>query len=52
MMVSNEKLKIAVIAGAAHAAEYKEKNPRASMAEILANVTRNVDFILKQIDGD
>lgn len=49
-MANNEKLKIAVIAGASHAMQYKEENPQASLSEVLVNVTKNIDFILKQIE--
>lgn len=43
-------MKMAIIAGAAKALKYKEKNFRASDQEVLRHVTENVDEILEKIE--
>lgn len=50
--MTDEKLKIAVIAGASTALSYKEKKPSASESEILSYITKNVREILGRIDGE
>jgi hypothetical protein len=42
--------RMAVIAGAASALRYKEKNPRASEQEVIQHVTNNAEDILERID--
>jgi hypothetical protein len=52
-MAEEEKTKtarMAVIAGAASALRYKEKNPRATEQEVLQHVTNNADDIIDRID--
>ncbi|MDP4039455.1 MAG: hypothetical protein Q8P57_02650 [Candidatus Pacearchaeota archaeon] len=44
------KLKMAVIAGAARATKYYSENPRASEEQIIQKVTEKVDEILENID--
>jgi len=43
---------MAIIAGASHAAKYKETHPRADEAEVVRYVTKEVNSILEQIDED
>lgn len=45
-----KRLRMAVIAGAAKAARYKEKNPRASESEIIQHITENAEEIIENID--
>lgn len=47
-----KRLKMAIISGAAHALEYKEKTPRASEEEIIQYVTSEVQNILEKIDEE
>lgn len=42
--------RMAVIAGAASALRYQEKNPRASEQDIIQHVTNNAEDILERID--
>lgn len=51
-MDDEEKFKIALISGAAHALNYKNRNPRASEEEIIQHVTNNADEILKKMDDE
>ncbi len=46
-----KELKMAVIAGAAHALKYKEENWRASIDEVLRNISENMDEILGKMDN-
>ena len=46
-----KRLQMAVIAGAAHAARFKEKNWKASEQEVIQHVTDNVKEILEKIDN-
>ena len=46
----HKKLQVALISGASHALKYKEKNPRASEAEILQYVIREASEIINKID--
>lgn len=49
-MTNKNDLKMAVIAGAAAALEYKEKNPKALNAEVMRQVTENAEKIAEKID--
>ncbi|HIG94843.1 MAG TPA: hypothetical protein HA283_04575 [Nanoarchaeota archaeon] len=46
----NKVVEIAVIAGAAHALEYKKKNPRASDEEAIQHVNKECKNILRRLD--
>ena len=46
-----KRLKMAIIAGAAQAARFKEKNPKATEEKVIQHVTDNVEEILKKIDN-
>ncbi len=46
-----KRLKMAVIAGAAEAAKFKEKNWKATEEQVVKHVTDKVGEILKQIDN-
>ncbi len=48
--MEEHKLKRAVIAGAARALKYKERNLRASDQEILKFVTENAEEIVRNIE--
>jgi len=48
-MNETNRLKIAVISGAAHALQYKQDNPRASDEDVLRHVTKEMREILKKI---
>ena len=50
-MVEN-KMKLAVIAGADAAMKYKESHRMASSQDVIKYVTQNVDEILEKIDSD
>ena len=50
MADEEKRLRMAVIAGAAHAARYKEKKPRATEQEIIQHISSNVEDILSNID--
>jgi len=43
-------LKMAIIAGAAHAMKYKTQNPNASESEVLKHVNSEIREILRNID--
>jgi|LWDU01.1.fsa_nt_gi archaellum component FlaC len=45
-----DKLKMAVISGAANAIKFKERNPRALESEIMQYISTNVEEILEKID--
>ncbi len=45
-----KRLRMAVIAGAAHAAKYMRKNWKAEEDEVVQHVTESVDEILDNID--
>ncbi len=51
-MEENHRLKMAIISGASHALEYKEKNPRASTEEIIQHITENAEEIVENIDEE
>jgi len=50
-MTDNEKVKMAVIAGAACAMRYKELHPNATESEVLKYVSKEVRNILEQIEN-
>ena len=45
-----KQLNMAIIAGAAAALDYKDKNPRAFAPEIMQHVTNSVNSIREKID--
>lgn len=45
-----KRLKMAIIAGAAKAVRYKEKNPKATESQVLQHISDNVKEILDKID--
>lgn len=52
-MTNEEKrLKMAVIAGASHAMQYKKKNPYASSDEVIKQVSDEMSEILSKIDEE
>ncbi len=50
-MTEDNKIKLAVMAGAAHALRYSQKNPRAQEQEILQHISTNIDEILEHVDN-
>jgi hypothetical protein len=52
MADENDRVKMAVIAGASHAVHYKELNPNATEAEILQHLASEMDLILNKIDKE
>ncbi len=52
MEYEENKLKMAVISGAAHAIKFKEEKPRATEKEIIQRVTDNAEEILNKIDEE
>lgn len=50
--MKENKLKLAVIAGADAAIKYKESHKMASPQDIIKFVTQNVENILEKIDSD
>ena len=50
-MEDQKRIRMAVIAGAAHATKFKEKNWKATEAEIIQHVSDSVDEILEKIDN-
>ena len=51
-MDEEKRIKMAVIAGASHALKEKEKNPRATDAEVIQSVINQVNSILEKIDEE
>lgn len=51
-MNETNRLKIAVISGASHALQYKNKNPKVTDEEILRRITREMNEILGKIDHE
>ena len=49
-MEEENRLKMAVIAGASHALRFKEANPRATDQEIIKQITAEVKKIIKNMD--
>jgi len=50
--MTENKLKLAIIAGADAAIKYKEAHKFASSQEVIKFVTQNVEKILEKIDND
>ena len=50
MEEEEKRLQMAVIAGAAKALDFKEKNPKALKEKVLQHITDNVREILSKID--
>lgn len=51
MEEEEKRLKMAIIAGAAHAARYMERYPRADEQDVIKHITENVQDILRKIDN-
>jgi hypothetical protein len=51
-MENPKRFKLAVIAGAAEALTYKERNPRATESEIMQHITQQIRNIINKIDED
>ncbi|HLC78333.1 MAG TPA: hypothetical protein VJH92_04365 [Candidatus Nanoarchaeia archaeon] len=49
-MANDKMVKIAVISGASEALKYKAKNPHASDSEVLSHITKNMKYIIDNID--
>lgn len=49
-MAEKDKVKMAVVAGAAAAMEYKEQNPRASESEVMGYVTKKMVKIIRDLE--
>jgi hypothetical protein len=52
MEEEENRLRLAVIAGAAKAARFKEENPNAPEDKVIQYVTENAQDILSKIDED
>jgi predicted alpha/beta-hydrolase family hydrolase len=52
IMVEDNKLRLAVIAGASHALKYREENPRATDRDALKFVAERIAQILREIEED
>jgi hypothetical protein len=51
--MSDQKMRLAIIAGASYALKYREEHPRSTDREALKHVTENSEEILKGIEeGD
>ena len=48
--MEKEKMKMAVISGAASALEYKEKHPNASESEVMGYVTKKMPKIIRDVE--
>lgn len=48
--MTEKRVKMALIAGAAHALEFKKKHPHASDEDTIQDVSRNADKISKKLD--
>ncbi|HVY01673.1 MAG TPA: hypothetical protein VHA12_02840 [Candidatus Nanoarchaeia archaeon] len=48
--MAEKRVKMALIAGAAHALEFKRKHPNASEDDAIQDVSRNADHIAKKLD--
>ena len=51
-MAEKDKVKMAVVAGAAVAIKYKEENPRASESEIMSHITKRMERIIRKLEED
>lgn len=49
-MADNEKLRLAVIAGASHALKFMEQNPRADTRDAVKAVAEKTDTILRELE--
>lgn len=52
MANEKEKLKMAIIAGASHAAKYMAKNKYATESEVVKDVAKQTESILDKIDKE
>ena len=48
----NPRIKIAFIAGAAKALDYKDTHPKATMNEVMQNVTKDIKHIIDEIERE
>ena len=48
----NPKIKIAFIAGAAKALDYKESHPKATINEVIQNITHDIKHIIDEIEKE
>ncbi len=46
-----KRIRMAVIAGAAQAVHFKEKNPRATEQKIIQHISDNIEDIINKIDN-
>ena len=51
-MAEKEKVKMAVVAGAAAALEYKESHPNASESEVMGYVTKKMVKIVRDLEEE
>jgi len=51
-MDKKEKIKMAVISGAASAMEYRERHPHATESEVIGYVTKKMPKIIRDLDED
>mgnify|MGYP001560757674 FL=1 len=51
-MKKDEMMKRALIAGAAAALKYKEKNQSAGESEVMSHVTKEIEKLIKEIEED
>ena len=51
-MDKKEKIKMAIIAGAAAAIEYKENHPKATESEVMGYVTKKMPKIIRDLEED
>lgn len=51
-MANEKELKMALISGAAHALEFKRKNPNASDEEAIQHINRESNAILANINSE
>ena len=49
-MDKKEKIKMAVISGAASAIRYKEEHPNASESEVMRYVTKRMEKIIRDVE--
>lgn len=50
--MAEKRVKMALIAGAAHALDYKRKHPGASDEDIIQDVSRNADRLSGRVDTE
>ncbi len=51
-MENEKRIKMALIAGAAHALKYKHKHPNASDEEIIQHVNRDSEEMISKLDTE